>query len=107
MSFNGYDPAAFGANGTPAAVDASFDAMVAFNRRSAKTHSGVWRDIAIHHRKTECDSQFSPVVNLARQRGIAIPYLERLMALMQEVETGSRPQALDNLHRLAAFTHAC
>ncbi|HVB38315.1 MAG TPA: 2-dehydropantoate 2-reductase N-terminal domain-containing protein, partial [Vicinamibacterales bacterium] len=46
MGFNGYDPAAFGPAGTREAVDASFDAMVAFNRRSAKTHSGVWRDIA-------------------------------------------------------------
>ena len=107
MSFNGYDPAAFCATGTAAAIDASFDAMVAFNRRSAKTHSGVWRDIAIHHRKTECDAQFAPIVNLARQRGIAIPYVERLVALMQEVESGVSPQAVDNLNRLAAFTHAC
>jgi 2-dehydropantoate 2-reductase len=107
MSFNGYDPAAFGAHGTTAAIDASFDAMVAFNRRSAKTHSGVWRDIAIHHRKTECESQFAPIVNLGRLRGIAIPYVERLMALMQEVESGARPQAVDNLDRLAALTHAC
>jgi 2-dehydropantoate 2-reductase len=112
MSFNGYEPAAFGADGTDAAIDASFDAMVAFNRRSAKTHSGVWRDIAIHHRKTECDAQFGPIVDLARRRGIAIPYVERLMALMQEVESGARPQAVDNLDRLvnstpAQFTNAC
>ena len=101
MSFNGYDPAAFGASGAAAAIDASFDAMVAFNRRSAKTHSGVWRDIAIHHRKTECDAQFAPIVNLARRRGIAIPYVERLMALMQELESGAHPQTFDNLNRLA------
>jgi 2-dehydropantoate 2-reductase len=109
MSFNGYEPAAFGANGTAASIDASFDAMVAFNRRSAKTHSGVWRDIAIHHRKTECDAQFAPIVHLARLRGIAIPHLERLIALMQEVETGVRPQAVDNLDLLAnvGVTHAC
>jgi 2-dehydropantoate 2-reductase len=106
MSFNGYDPAAFGANGTAAFIDASFDAMVAFNRRSAKTHSGVWRDIAIHHRKTECEAQFAPVVNLARRHGIAIPYVERLITLMQEVESGACPQAVDNLHRLAKISTA-
>ncbi len=106
MSFNGYDPAAFGANGTAADIDASFDAMVAFNRRSAKTHSGVWRDIAIHHRKTECEAQFAPVVNLARRHGIAIPYVERLITLMQEVESGACPQAVDNLHRLAKISTA-
>lgn len=100
MGFNGYDPAAFGPNGTGEAIDASFDAMVAFNRRSAKTHSGIWRDIVIHHRKTECDSQFAPILKLARQSGIAIPRVQRLVSLMREVESGARPLMLDNLAQL-------
>ena len=100
MGFNGYDPAAFGPKGGHAAIDSSFDAMVAFNRRSAKTHSGIWRDIAIHHRKTECDAQFAPILKLARQSHFAIPHVERLVSLMREVESGARPQALDNLARL-------
>lgn len=97
MGFNGYDPAAFGPNGTGEAIDASFDAMVAFNRRSAKTHSGIWRDIVIHHRKTECHAQFAPILKLARRSGIAIPRVERLVSLMREVESGARPLTLDNL----------
>ncbi|HEV2315910.1 MAG TPA: 2-dehydropantoate 2-reductase [Candidatus Acidoferrales bacterium] len=100
MGFNGYDPAAFGANGTGEAIDASFDAMVAFNRRSAKTHSGIWRDIVVHHRKTECDAQFAPILKLARQFGIAIPRVERVVSLMREVESGTRPVTLDNLAQL-------
>jgi 2-dehydropantoate 2-reductase len=104
MGFNGYDPAAFGAGGTAQAVDASFDAMVAFNRRSAKTHSGIWRDIAVHHRQTETDAQFAPILRIARRRGIPIPTVERLVALMREVERGARPQAWENLARLAATT---
>jgi 2-dehydropantoate 2-reductase len=100
MGFNGYDPAAFGANGSAGAIDASFDAMIAFNRRSAKTHSGVWRDIAVHHRKTECDAQFAPILKLARTRGIAIPHVERLVSVMREVESGARPQSIDNLKLL-------
>jgi 2-dehydropantoate 2-reductase len=101
MGFNGYDPAAFGPNGTAAAIDASFDAMVAFNRRSAKTHTGVWRDIAVHHRKTECDAQFAPILELARRDGVPIPHVERLASLMRSVETGELPQALGNLSLLA------
>lgn len=100
MGFNGYDPTAFGLNGTGAAIDASFEAMVAFNRRSAKTHSGVWRDIAIHHRKTECDAQFAPILELAHRNGVAIPHVERLVSLVREVESGARPQVMDNLLRL-------
>ena len=102
MGFNGYDPAAFGASGAPPAIDASFDAMVAFNRRSAKSHTGVWRDIAIHHRQTECDAQFSPILRLARRHGVAVPHLERLVAVMRDVENGVRPQAWENLARLDA-----
>jgi len=101
LGFNGYDPAAFGAKGSGAAIDASFDAMVAFNRRSAKTRTGVWRDIAIHHRKTESDAQFAPILMMARRSGIAVPHVERLVSLMREVESGARPLALENLALLA------
>lgn len=100
MGFNGYDPAAFAPQGDSAAIDRSFDAMVAFNRRSAKTHSGVWRDIAVHRRKTECDAQFAPILKLAQQHRITIPHVQRLVALMREIENGVRPQSLDNLKRL-------
>jgi 2-dehydropantoate 2-reductase len=100
MGFNGYDPAAFGPHGNAAAIDRSFDAMVAFNRRSAKTHTGVWRDIAVHHRRTECDAQFAPILKLARQSCIATPHVERLVSIMHEVESGARPQSLDNLAQL-------
>ena len=102
MGFNGYDPAAFGGGGSTAAIDASFDAMVAFNRRSAKTHTGVWRDIAVHHRKTEAEAQFAPILSLADRHGVPVPHLVRLVAVMREVESGARPQALDNLDALAA-----
>jgi 2-dehydropantoate 2-reductase len=98
--FNGYDPEAFGANGTAAAIDASFAAMVAFNRRSAKTHTGVWRDIAVHHRKTECDAQFGPIVMLAARHRVPIPLLQRLVATMHQVEQGARPQSWSTLLEL-------
>jgi 2-dehydropantoate 2-reductase len=102
MGFNGYDPRAFGPTGTNEDIDASFDAMIAFNRRSAKTHTGVWRDIAIHHRQTECDAQFAPILALARRHRIAAPNLERLVATMREVERGARSQDWENLERVCA-----
>ncbi len=102
MGFNGFDPQAFGPDGTPEAVEASFDAMVAFNRRSAKTHSGVWRDIAVHHRKTEVDAQFGPLLKIAEKHHVAVPHLERLVTVMHEVERGEKPQAWENLTALGA-----
>ena len=104
MGFNGYDPAAFGPGGSREAIDRSFDSMVAFNRRSAKTHSGVWRDIAVHHRKTETEAQFLPILRVARQHRVAVPTIERLLAVMGEVERGALPQSWEALSRLAGHT---
>jgi 2-dehydropantoate 2-reductase len=101
MGFNGYDPAAFGIGGSSHAIDQSFEAMIAFNRRSAKTHTGVWRDIAVHRRRTEADAQFGPILAIARRYGVAVPHLERLVVLVGEVETRVRPQAWENLSELA------
>ncbi len=97
MGFNGYDPAAFAPGGSREAIDASFDAMVAFNRRSAKTHSGVWRDIAVHHRRTETEAQFAPILEIAHRRRIRVPTIERLVAIMRQVESGVRLQSWNNI----------
>ena len=61
-SFDGFDPAAFAGDAGDAAIERSFALMVAFNRRSAKTHSGIWRDLAVRRRRTEIDAQIGPIV---------------------------------------------
>lgn len=88
--FNGFDPAAFAPGGNAAAIDASFDAMVAFNRRSAKSHSGIWRDLAIRHRQTEVDAQLGPVVAGGAACGIETKLTVRLIELVHEIERGER-----------------
>ena len=45
--FNGFDPKAFAPGADRAVAERSLDEMVAHNRTSAKTHSGIWRDIAV------------------------------------------------------------
>jgi 2-dehydropantoate 2-reductase len=61
-AFDGFDPAAFAPIASTAETTRSFDEMVIHNRRSAKSHSGIWRDLAIRKRKTEVDAQVGPVV---------------------------------------------
>ena len=58
--FNGYDVEAFRPGAGEDAARQSVAAMVAFNSTSAKTHSGVWRDLAIRKRRTEVDVQIAP-----------------------------------------------
>ncbi len=101
--FNGFDPHAF-VPGTPEAVaQRSLDEMVAFNRRSAKTHSGIWRDLAVRKRPTEADAQLGPIVELGTEAGVPTPLTERLIALVHDAERGALAlswSALDPLREL-------
>jgi len=100
VGFNGFDPAAFAPNGTEAAARASVAAMVAHNRKTAKTHSGIWRDLAIRKRKTEVDAQIAPMVGIGRDLGVAVPTLARLVDLIHDLEEGRREQSVDTLDQL-------
>jgi 2-dehydropantoate 2-reductase len=98
--FNGFDPHAFAPNADRAVAERSLDEMVAFNRKSAKTHSGIWRDIAVRKRRTETDAQLGPIVALGAEAGVSAPLVTRLIALMHDVEEGRLPQSHDTLDRL-------
>ena len=98
--FNGYDPAAFAPGATEEQARHSVAAMVAFNRPSAKTHSGIWRDLAVRKRRTEVDVQVLPVVQAGAARGVDCPKCRKLTAMIHEIEDGKRPMADDNLLEL-------
>ena len=102
--FDGFDPAAFAPGADADALERSFAEMVAHNRRSTKTHSGIWRDLAIRKRKTECEAQLGPIVASGRARGRPTPLTERVMAMIAEIETGRRPLARENLIELGGVT---
>ncbi len=48
----------------PADLDGSLDRLAEFNRQSAKTHSGIYRDLAIRHRPTEVGAILGPLRRL-------------------------------------------
>lgn len=98
--FNGFEPAAFLANDLDR-IHQSLDTLVAFNKKSAKTHSGIWRDLAIRKRKTEV-SMYQPIVDQAETAGLALPLTRRWIQMIQEIEDGAREQSLANLDELSA-----
>ena len=100
MAFDGFDPAAYLPDAPAEAATESLDALVAHNRRSAKTHSGIWRDLAIRKRPTEVDAQLGIVVRLGASAGVPTPLTTRVVAMIQEIERGTRPQARENLEAL-------
>lgn len=99
--FDGFDPLAFGPLATPEQTDKSFDDMVVHNRKSAKSHSGIWRDLAIRKRKTEVDAQVLPVVEIGRDSRVPTPLTARLVEMIHEIEDGKRPLSRANLDELA------
>lgn len=98
--FDGFDPFAFGPEAPGRHAEASLDRLVAFNRSSAKSHSGVWRDLAVRKRKTEVDAQIVPVVERGRSAGVDTPLTQRLVALIHDVEEGRRVQSRETLDAL-------
>lgn len=99
--FNGFDPAAFAPAATDAAARASIAALAEFNRHSAKPRTGVWRDLAVRRRRTEVDPMMTAVTEIGRRRGVQTPLLDRLVALIKEIEAGRRTQSAETFAALA------
>ena len=74
-------------------LDGSVDRLVEFNRRSAKTHSGIYRDLMVRKRKTE----------KAILSDLDGPLLRRTLELIEEIEEGRRTCEVANLELLAAY----
>ncbi|MDT7727631.1 MAG: hypothetical protein QOI21_4207 [Actinomycetota bacterium] len=86
--FDGFDPLD---------LEGSLDRLVAFNRASAKSHSGVYRDLMIRRRKTEIDDLL---------RDLAGPLTTYTGELIKAIERGERTCEVANLELLATCERA-
>ena len=87
-SFDGFDPED---------LEGSLDRLVEFNRASAKTHSGIYRDLTVRKRKTEVDDLL---------RDLKGPLTNYVGALIHSIEDGERVCEVANLELLAAYERA-
>jgi 2-dehydropantoate 2-reductase len=85
MAFDGFDPAD---------LAGSLGRLADFNRGSAKTHSGVYRDLAVRHRPTEVNAILGPLDG---------PLVRRVAELVTAIERGERTCSRANLDLLAAY----
>jgi len=83
--FDGFDPDD---------LDGSLDRLAEFNRRSAKKHSGIYRDLMVRRRKTEIDEML---------RDVSGPIFDKVAELIHDIEQGRRTCEVANLDELAAF----
>jgi 2-dehydropantoate 2-reductase len=103
--FDGFEPERF-AFQTPrdwVGIHASLDRLVAFNRRSLKAKSGVWRDLAVRRRKTEVDQIVGAIVETGARHGVRTPLAARLVELIHDLEDGRRAMSWANLAELRAL----
>ena len=87
-SFDGFDPDD---------LEGSLDRLAAFNRRSAKQYSGIYRDLVVRKRKTEIDSML---------RDLDGPIFAQIGEIVHDIEHGRRVNEVANLDELAAFAAA-
>ncbi|WP_433280485.1 amidase family protein [Pseudonocardia xinjiangensis] len=85
MPFDGFDPAD---------LPGSLRRLVAVNRGSAKSHSGIYRDLAVRNRRTEVDVQLVPLTG---------PLTGYVAELIRAIERGERVCEVANLELLAAY----
>lgn len=100
VGFNGFNPGCFAPGASDAGARSSIAALAEFNRHTAKTHSGIHRDLAVRKRKTEVDPQIGVIVALGREVGIATPAIACLVALIHDIEEGRRPLAFETFEVL-------
>lgn len=85
LGFDGFDPDD---------LDLSIDRLVAFNRGSAKSHSGIYRDLMVRRRTTEVAEQIEILSG---------PLTHYVGALIHAIERGERTCEVANLDLLAAY----
>jgi 2-dehydropantoate 2-reductase len=78
----------------PDDLDASLDRLAEFNRKSAKSHSGIYRDLMVRRRKTEVDEV---------HKDIQGPIFDKVVELIHDIEQGRRTCEVRNLDELAEF----
>ena len=83
-------------------TSASFAALAEFNSKTARTHSGIYRDIAVRKRKTEVDPQIGVIAELGAEAGIETQAIRRLVALNHDIEDGQQPMSINTFRHLTA-----
>ena len=81
----------------PADLGGSLERLAEFNRHSAKTHSGIYRDLAILRRPTEVPALLGGLA------GESAPMVRRVLELIAAIEAGQRTCGRANLDLLAAY----
>lgn len=101
IELHGFDPRSLRpAVRTPAAVERAL-ASVAGSFNTLQQRTGIWIDLAVRKRRTEADPQLGRLVAEGRKAGVAMPLNAAVHQLINELESGKRGFAWENLDEVA------
>ena len=102
--FDEYAPADYraAARGDLAARQRAMEIIARHYRRHTKTKTGIWRDLVVRRRKTEVGALLGATVAKARMLGLDMPLTERLIAMIEDLETGRRVMCWANVDELVS-----
>lgn len=96
--FDSFNPAALMGDATSRSE--GIDNLVTWLHQQTKTRSGVWRDIAIHHRPTEATGRYAEVIVAARDANVPTPHLDALIDVLRKIETGRQIMSEENFEEI-------
>jgi 2-dehydropantoate 2-reductase len=104
-AFDEFDPGWYRAAlaGDAGARARAMATTAAHYRASAKSKTGVWRDLAVRRRKTEVDGLLGTLVRKGEALGVPMPLTRRLIEIIHDLEDGRRGMDWSNLDPLVAI----
>lgn len=100
---DGFDPRAVrsgpGADAAAAAgaEETAWAAQTAYWKRGLSRRTGVWRDLAVRHRKTEAEPILGALVAAAERAGRPVPRVRALLHTIRDLEDGRGQMRWENL----------
>lgn len=98
--FDAFDPQSYMRGADPERNSAATDDLIKWLSTQTKTRSGIWRDIAVRKRPTEVPTQYEPVIETGARHGLRLPLVEELVAVIRQLETGSKTMDEEHLTAL-------
>jgi ketopantoate reductase len=100
---DGFDPRAvqLGPLGDTRAADAAWAAQIAYWKRGLAHRTGVWRDLAVRHRKTEAEPILGALIDAADRAGRPVPRVRALARIIHDLEEGRGQMRWENLNDIA------
>lgn len=81
-------------------LDMEWDLLAEWMSKNKKQKSGIWRDLAIRHRRTEVDYDLIPIVARGCHHNISLPLTQNVISSIKEIEVGKREMDWQNLYDL-------